>query len=577
MAGKIRFITPILSVLLIFAVLLPSLNATAAEPEVPILPPPKPPPGPPPIPIMPPSPPPPPPPGPPFVKVPAPPPPPWQVGHAFNLPGSPALGEDWMSRVDMPDYWFQTDYEYFSEIYRPINMTFSGVGIRTERVIFHYTDVNGEQFTNREDLIFQERNIMKGYYSKTGSWSRVAYLFDGTLPPQNITGILKGYFDITTEYGEMTWPSPSDPLEIKITDMNAPVIHPDVPDTVGLFQDIKLRANITDDVGVRDVVVYYRNLTTQTYSAMNMTLVSGDDRAGNYSVTLPGIGLVGDIFYYIRASDSDNDAWYHNSTDPATIHVKDMEAPMIEHEYRSKRTLASPVILTATISDDIMVMNASVDYWYEGGENRTLSMNRISGDYISGDWAALIAPEGGNVLHYRIRATDSSGNTNSTGEYITSLVDSSAPYLIHTPQNVVSTNRSIQIRVVAIDDEGVLGVTLYYRGVGESAYTAIPLELTQGDGKYGIWTGEIPPQAQGGVVHYYITADDSTNTARLPAQDSFTVNVEPPTAIHFDNLSIIPTSGEGALAMALLITAIAIFSSSAAYEGIKRWRKGKKD
>ncbi len=577
MAGKIRFITPILSVLLIFAVLLPSLNATAAEPEVPILPPPKPPPGPPPIPIMPPSPPPPPPPGPPFVKVPAPPPPPWQVGHAFNLPGSPALGEDWMSRVDMPDYWFQTDYEYFSEIYRPINMTFSGVGIRTERVIFHYTDVNGEQFTNREDLIFQERNIMKGYYSKTGSWSRVAYLFDGTLPPQNITGILKGYFDITTEYGEMTWPSPSDPLEIKITDMNAPVIHPDVPDTVGLFQDIKLRANITDDVGVRDVVVYYRNLTTQTYSAMNMTLVSGDDRAGNYSVTLPGIGLVGDIFYYIRASDSDNDAWYHNSTDPATIHVKDMEAPMIEHEYRSKRTLASPVILTATISDDIMVMNASVDYWYEGGENRTLSMNRISGDYISGDWAALIAPEGGNVLHYRIRATDSSGNTNSTGEYITSLVDSSAPYLIHTPQKVVSTNKSIHIRVVAIDDEGVLGVTLYYRGVGESAYTAIPLELTQGDGKYGIWTGDIPPQAQEGVVYYYITADDSTNTARLPAQDSFTVNVEPPSEIHFDNLSIIPTSGEGALAMALVITAIAIFSSSAAYEGIKRWRKRKKD
>lgn len=330
-------------------------------------------------------------------------------------------------------------------------------------------------------------------------------------------------------------------------------------------------------MGVRDVVVYYRNLTTQTYSTVNMTLISGDDRAGNYSATLPGIGLIGDIFYYIRASDSDNDAWYHNSTDPATVHVKDMEAPTIEHEYRSKRTLASPVILTATISDDIMVLNASVDYWYEGGGNHTIPMNRISGDYISGDWAVLIAPEGGNVLHYRIRATDSSGNTNITGEYITSLVDSSAPYLIHTPQNVVSTNRSIKIRVVAIDDEGVLGVTLYYRGVGESAYTAIPLELTQGDGKYGIWTGEIPPQAQEGVVHYYITADDSTNTARLPAQDSFTVNVEPPTAIHFDNLSIIPTSGEGALAMALVITAIAIFSSSAAYEGIKRWRKRKKD
>ena len=573
MTGKRRFRAEILLLLLIFSLLLSSINATAANPEMPIIPPPKPPPGPPAIPILPPSPPPPPPPGPPFVKVPAPPPPPWQVGHAFNLPGSPALGEDWITRVDMPPYWFEADYDYFSEIFKPINMTFSGVGMRTDRVTFHYTDVNGEQFTNKADFIFRERTTMKGYDSQTGSWYRVAYIFDGTLPPQNLTGILKGYFEITTDHGIRNWPSPSDALKIKITDMNAPKIIPDVPEEVGLYKQIDIKANISDDVGVQDAVVYYRNMTSQTYLSTNMTRVSGDERCGNYSASLPGVGLVGDMFYYIRASDSDNDAWFHNSTDPALVHVKDMTPPHIEHRYRSEIPLGSPLIISAVISDNVMVLNASVDYWFEGGGNHTVSLARISGDYTSGDWAVHVAPkEGDNTLHYRIRATDSSGNTNVTAEYVTNLVDSSAPYLIHRPLKVISTNTSIPIRVVAIDDEGVLDVTLYYRGIGESTYTSIPLVLTQGDGKYGVWLGEIPAQTQEGMVYYYITASDSTNTARLPAYDTFKTNVEPPTAVHFTTQNILP-SGNGPLTTALLITAAAIFTSSAAYEGVKRWKR----
>jgi|GEM_PF-6978373 len=565
---------PILLILLLTVSLFTSLVSADTRPDKPILPPQPPgPPGPPTGPIVPPSPPPPPPPGPPFVKVPAPPPAAWQVGHAFNLPGSPALGEDWMSNVEMPPFWFEADYDYFSEIFKPINMTFYGVGIKTERVIFRYTDVNGNQFTNRADFIFQQRTTMSGYYSKTGSWHRVAYIFDGTVPPQNVTGILKGYFEITTEYGTTNWPSPSDALKIKITDTHAPVIIPHILEDTGLNQPIYINASISDDVGVQRAVVYYRNMTSQTYMSMNMSLVSGDRMQGNYSAVLPGVGIVGDMFYYIRASDSDNDAWFHNSTSPAVVHIKDITPPQIEHTPHSELSLGSSIIISALISDNVMVLNASVDYRFEGAKVQSISMSRISGDYSSGDWAASIAPAGGSaVLHYRIRATDLYGNTNVTQEYVTNLVDSSAPYIIHHPHKVISTNRSIPIRVVAIDDEAVLNVTLYFRGIGQNSFTAVPLTLYQGDGKYGVWLGEIPAQTQEGIVYYYITASDSTNTARLPGSGTFKTDVEPPSAMEVTAQNILPVDND-LLMSALLATAAAMFVSSAVYEGVKRWKR----
>lgn len=477
----------------------------------------------------------------------------------------------------MPPYWFEADYEYFSPIFEPVNITFRALGINTTAVVLHYTSVNGKEFTGRTDFIFMERTIMSGYYSKTGSWKRTADIFSGAIAAQNQTGIIKCYFEITTEYGVTNWPSPSDALKIKITDMNAPRIIPNVPEEAGLYEQIEIKANITDDVGVRNALVYYRNMTSQTYLTMNLTRVSGDERAGNYSASLPGVGLVGDVFYYIRASDNDNDAWFHNSSDPALVHIKDLTPPQIKHRYRGEIPLGSPVIISAVISDNVMVLDASVDYWFEGGGNYSVPLTRISGDYTFGNWAVHIVPKAeDNILHYRIRATDSSGNTNITAEYVTNLVDSSAPYLIHRPLKVISTNTSIPIRVVAIDDEDVLDVTLYYRGIGESTYTSVPLVLTQGDGKYGVWLGEIPAQAQEGVVYYYVTADDSTNTARLPARDAFKTNVEPPMAIHFTTEDILPGTGNGLLMLVLLVTATIIFVSSAAYEGLKR-RKKRKD
>lgn len=104
---------------------------------------------------------------------------------------------------------------------------------------------------------------------------------------------------------------------------------------------------------------------------------------------------------------------------------------------------------------------------------------------------------------------------------------------LHLPAYPVSDD-SVLVTARIVDDQGVNGASLYYRG-GGGAYTLVPM-IDAGGGWYEGW---IPPHADATVVEYYIcAADNSGETAYDPVDApattrSYTVeNSLPPIAIN---------------------------------------------
>jgi len=76
--------------------------------------------------------------------------------------------------------------------------------------------------------------------------------------------------------------------------------------------------------------------------------------------------------------------------------------------------------------------------------------------------------------------------------------------LKHTPV-VPQTNQPVTISVRASDPDGVASATLNYRVNPGNTFTSILMAL-QAD---GTWTADIPGQAAGKIVHFYVSAQDS--------------------------------------------------------------------
>ncbi|MFQ5589322.1 MAG: hypothetical protein ACE5F7_10835, partial [Nitrospiria bacterium] len=110
-------------------------------------------------------------------------------------------------------------------------------------------------------------------------------------------------------------------------DLFAPVIQHQPPeDLLPPEEDYKLTAKVTDDVGVKEVVLYYRVRGAARYSSTNMTPTG----KGGYAAVVPreDISEPG-IEYYIQASDeAGNIAQRAFPFSPLTIDVAAAPAPI---------------------------------------------------------------------------------------------------------------------------------------------------------------------------------------------------------------------------------------------------------
>jgi DNA/RNA endonuclease YhcR with UshA esterase domain len=97
------------------------------------------------------------------------------------------------------------------------------------------------------------------------------------------------------------------------------------------------------------------------------------------------------------------------------------------------------------------------------------------------------------------------------------FVNSAAPSIISVSRNHVTPTSSQAVTVSAqiVDNSTMVtsAVLKYAVGVGNTTYTTVNMTLTSGTVSSGTWQGDIPAQADGAFVKYYVcSTDDNGNT-----------------------------------------------------------------
>lgn len=186
--------------------------------------------------------------------------------------------------------------------------------------------------------------------------------------------------------------------------------------------------------------------------------------------------------------------------------------------------------------------------WPAGPDGYACSLERICpwedadrpGNWASSAWPATK------------RAAGTPGRQNST--FATNF-----PPLVatvkHSPQSP-GPNQAVRVTAEVQDQDGVGSVTLLYRVAGtgrEGEEQSVPMTRLSGDGRAGLYQGEIHGQPQGQLVRFRIKAVDAVGTERLqpganeprPAYSYFTYTNAAPAKIAVGAMVNIGPAGRG--------------------------------
>ncbi len=119
-------------------------------------------------------------------------------------------------------------------------------------------------------------------------------------------------------------------LALPAGDLVAPEIKsPQINTKVAPGESIIVNATVTDNVGVRNVTLFYRNTGAIDFKRVEMSRKQVTD---NYAVTLPEVIEPG-VEYYIQATDLAGNTVLHGHTfSPLTISVSSDSTPLAETE-----------------------------------------------------------------------------------------------------------------------------------------------------------------------------------------------------------------------------------------------------
>jgi len=184
---------------------------------------------------------------------------------------------------------------------------------------------------------------------------------------------------------------------------------------------IPITANVSDNVSVDTVLLFYKNVNDTEYWSTSMSLVSGNMSVGNWSAYIPTQSESGFVYYYIWANDTSD-----NFNTSATYMVNiDGDAPIITHTPITEAEIYEEIYIVANITDNQGIVVVQISY--KGvGELTFVNITalQLSGNTTEGRWGATIPAqsEDGN-LEYYISATDLSDNYGQTDTFTVSILD----------------------------------------------------------------------------------------------------------------------------------------------------------
>ncbi len=184
-----------------------------------------------------------------------------------------------------------------------------GLSVTFRAVVTDETSVDSVTLFYRQvgETEYQSRAMVLTYNN------RYSVTLEGTLI--KVPG-LEYYIEASDGLSTATTGSADNPYLINVTAAGAPQIVHEVPTDVEAGQPLSLYAEVTDDVQVKSVTVFYRTIGQTTYQSLSMTRVMGDF----YSAVVPGAAIeMPGLEYYIEASDGANAAYYGLASQPVRI------------------------------------------------------------------------------------------------------------------------------------------------------------------------------------------------------------------------------------------------------------------
>ncbi len=271
------------------------------------------------------------------------------------------------------------------------------------------------------------------------------------------------------------------------------------PATPAYNQSVTIRANVTDDNGLRDVFLYYR-VNGGAYTKVRMDL-SG----GFYQAVIPSQPYAAKVDYYVNATDVDDQS---RVSDVQSYTVSDPYPPAISAPRRV------PDIVEYDVSPTIYV-NVSEPPEASGvkevilhivveGKEQTITMSRAFGNTYN---ASIPAQPYGAKVSYFVEARDNAGNVAKSNTYSYEVADLKKPSVCCLEIRVKDS--TLMVNATAEDEgSGIAGVWLYYSTDNE---TWKKVKMSYVEGKW-VGVAELPA---GATVYYYVEAvDGAGNVAR---------------------------------------------------------------
>ena len=196
---------------------------------------------------------------------------------------------------------------------------------------------------------------------------------------------------------------------------------------------------------------------------------------------------------------------------PKSCSFRTVEGPAISHARPLHSYAGEPIDITATISDNDSVVDATI-FYVNIGETffSQAEINRSSGSSTSGVWEGQIPAQPlMGFLSYHIIATDGVGNTGRSprsGEHTLIVGDGDPPTVSHVVIKTATAGSEVTFSATATDNINVFLVRLYVKPMGSDRYN--PPIVMDCVGLTDVFETKVRIPETDGDMFYYIEAVD---------------------------------------------------------------------
>ncbi len=330
------------------------------------------------------------------------------------------------------------------------------------------------------------------------------FYFISGLPPgtYDVVAHKAGYADNRSDNHAL---SAGDTLWLDFTLHSYPPVISTTPVSRALVGDsIEIYADVTDDGTVDSVILYYQEVGSSFFTAVNMTNIAS---TSTYVATIPSQSASGYLYYYIWANDTVGNSAASPSSGSYPVLIYELDPPEIMdvQVVPEPAEYPSPVNISANITDLSGVDTVSLEVTAPGGSttNTTMLFDASAGRYyLNGTYTEL------GVYNYTIWANDTFDNWNSSSGNFT-VQDTMSPVSSVDPSSFYWTALSpVTINATAYDSgPGISYVELWYRYSADNASWG-PWTLFAADASSPYqWSFGMP--AGDGYYEFFSLANDS--------------------------------------------------------------------